>query len=59
MNRELSTYAFRYYGNNALIYNGIHDLETMLEDAEQRLGIADFNESEERWVAAFRNGPCD
>lgn len=38
--RDLSSYAFNTYGSDAKLYNGIHDLETLvalLQDALQTL----------------------
>jgi hypothetical protein len=35
--RELSTYAFTKYGDDAKLYNGIHDLESELIAARKRL----------------------
>lgn len=37
MNRELSSYAFTQYGADAKLYNGIHDLETKLEESTASL----------------------
>jgi hypothetical protein len=35
VDRNLSTYAFNIYADDARLYNGIHDLETALAECEK------------------------
>ena len=43
LGRELSSYAFSEYGHDALLYNGIHDLETVLLSRWQPIATAPKN----------------
>lgn len=50
MDRALSSYAFNVYGDDAQLYNGIHDLETECERLQGVIqAVDDFLNSRACW----------